>query len=161
RYAPLIEATRATIERHHERSLADRLFRAALFRILPYPNRLRLLAAPLGVVNRLRQLPALLALLPLRLRNLLLLAPSGAHGHVGRSQPEHTPAVGATRLRVGLLTGCVQRTFFGDVNAATVRTLAAEGCEVFAPSTQGCCGALALHAGHDEEARGFARALIA
>ena len=33
-------------------------------------------------------------------------------------------------MRVGVLLGCVQRVFFGDVNAATVRVLAALGCEV-------------------------------
>ena len=32
-----------------------------------------------------------------------------------------------------MLTGCVQRVFFADVNAATARVLAAEGCDVVAP----------------------------
>ena len=40
-YAPLIEATRAQIDRRHPRSLADRLFRGAIFALFPYPNRLR------------------------------------------------------------------------------------------------------------------------
>src|SRR5205823_4837646 len=43
-----------------------------------------------------------------------------------------TPASGARRARVGLLQGCVQRVFFGAVNAATARVLAAEGYEVVA-----------------------------
>ena len=64
-------------------------------------------------------------------------------------------------MRVGLLTGCVQRAFFPEVNQATARVLAAEGCDVHAPRGQGCCGALALHAGEDETARQFARQLIA
>src|SRR5205823_8556639 len=55
----------------------------------------------------------------------------------------------------------VQRAFFGDVNRATARVLAAEGCEVVAPREQGCCGALALHAGQAADARQFARELIA
>jgi glycolate oxidase iron-sulfur subunit len=58
------------------------------------------------------------------------------------------------------MTGCVQRAVFGDVNDATVRVLTSEGCEVHAPRTQGCCGALALHAGEDASARQFARQLI-
>jgi glycolate oxidase iron-sulfur subunit len=49
---------------------------------------------------------------------------------------------------------------FPHVNDATVRVLAAEGCEVLAPSAQGCCGALALHAGRIEDARAFARRTI-
>jgi glycolate oxidase iron-sulfur subunit len=64
-----------------------------------------------------------------------------------------TPAVGERRARVGLLLGCVQRVVFGDVNAATARVLAAEGCEVVAPRGQQCCGALHLHAGRQEEGR--------
>src|SRR4030095_14205086 len=36
-YSPLIEATRGQIERRFERSFADRLFRRALFAVLPYP----------------------------------------------------------------------------------------------------------------------------
>ena len=47
--------------------------------------------------------------------------------------------------------------FFGEVNEATVRVLVAEGCDVAAPASQGCCGALALHAGLQTEAREFAR----
>ena len=43
---------------------------------------------------------------------------------------------------------------------ATVNELAREGCEVIAPSEQGCCGALALHAGRIEQARDFARRVI-
>ena len=37
--------------------------------------------------------------------------------------PARTPAVGARRLTVGLLTGCVQRLVFPQVNAATVNVL--------------------------------------
>jgi glycolate oxidase iron-sulfur subunit len=39
--------------------------------------------------------------------------------------------------------------------------LAAEGCDVRVPRGQGCCGALALHAGRLDEGRAFARRLIA
>src|ERR1700732_2552440 len=39
-YAPLIEETRAAIEREHPRGAADRLFRRILFLLLSYPARL-------------------------------------------------------------------------------------------------------------------------
>ena len=38
--------------------------------------------------------------------------------------------------------------------------LAAEGFDVIAPRSQGCCGALSSHNGREEEAKRFARALI-
>jgi glycolate oxidase iron-sulfur subunit len=74
-----------------------------------------------------------------------------------RRIPEHTPAVGESRMKVAVLTGCVQRLSFADVNRATVNVLAAEGCSVSTPGTQGCCGALPLHAGGIEQARRLAR----
>jgi glycolate oxidase iron-sulfur subunit len=61
---------------------------------------------------------------------------------------------------VGMLTGCVQDALFPEVNAATARVLAAEGCDVIIPRGQGCCGALSQHVGREGEASRFARALI-
>jgi glycolate oxidase iron-sulfur subunit len=49
---------------------------------------------------------------------------------------------------------------FADVNRATIRVLAAEGCETIVPKGQGCCGALSRHAGRLDEARAFARRTI-
>jgi glycolate oxidase iron-sulfur subunit len=160
RYAPLIEETRAAIEHGHPRSAADRLFRRLLFMTLPYPTRLRLLALPLALIRGFRRRTGLLSRLPARIRNLIALAPD-ADGKATARVPERTAAQGETRARVGLVTGCVQQVFFGSVNEATARLLSAEGCEVVAPRRQGCCGALALHAGRDEDARQFARELIA
>lgn len=159
RYAPLIEQTRSTIETHHRRSLGERWFRRLLFALLPYPGRLRALRPFLLVGGALRGWPAVLRFLPSRLRSMVMLAPPVSRSS-GGDTPEFSPAAGDRRLVVGLLTGCVQRAFFGDVNRATARVLAAEGCDVRAPRAQGCCGALARHAGEDGTARQFACALI-
>ena len=148
RYDRLIESTRAAVEDELERPLGDRLLRGLLFRLLPHPRRMRaaLRLAPLG-----RHAP-----LPRRLRPLSEIAPRWrGHGEV----PTVTPAEGPRRARVGILTGCVQSAVFPDVNAATVRVLAADGFEVVAPP-QGCCGALSVHAGRLEEGKAFARRLI-
>src|SRR5207244_9999177 len=75
--------------------------------------------------------------------------------------PSRVPARGERRAVVGMLTGCVQQVFFPEVNAATARVLAAEGCDVIIPGGQGCCGALSLHSGRASEAAGFARRTIA
>lgn len=158
RYGPLIEQTRDTLERLTPRQTGDRLFRRLLFAVLPYPARLRLLAMPMAAATFVKRRPSLLALLPPRARALVALAPEQAPA---ADVPERTQAAGQARQRVGLVTGCVQRVFFGDVNAATIRVLAAEACEVVAPANQGCCGALSLHGGEREQARTFARQLIA
>ncbi|HKW91365.1 MAG TPA: heterodisulfide reductase-related iron-sulfur binding cluster, partial [Methylomirabilota bacterium] len=73
---------------------------------------------------------------------------------------EVTPAEGARRARVGLLTGCIQQVAFGPQNRATARVLAKNGAEVIAPSTQACCGALHAHAGEHDTALALARRTI-
>ncbi len=163
-YGALIEAVRPQLERNHPRTRADRLFRGAVFAVFPYPNRLRV-AALVGVVYQrlLRPLvraSGLLRRLPVRLQAMeALLPPVRLHDLTVRV-PEHTPPASPVRQRVALLTGCAQQVFFSEVNSATVRVLAAEGCEVYAPAGQRCCGALSLHAGREPEALDRARALI-
>jgi len=163
-YGPLIERTRAQIERHYPRGFGDRAFRALLFALLPHPARLRIALAPLVLAGWLLPVAdraGILRLLPARLRSLLTLAPPVSWRSLAARVPEETPAVGPARLSVGLLTGCVQRLAFPHVNQATVNVLAAEGCRVTAPAGQGCCGALALHAGRIDQARARARETIA
>jgi glycolate oxidase iron-sulfur subunit len=70
--------------------------------------------------------------------------------------PNYTPARGASRGRVGLLLGCVQRVEHRAVHEATLAVLSAEGYEVIAPRLPDCCGALELHSG--DRNRGIRRA---
>jgi len=165
RYDRLLEATRQQLDRRYRRPLFDRLFRALLFRLLPYPGRMRFLRAGLGVyqglgLRRLVRGTGFLRALPARLQALESLAPPAELGRAERV-PELTEPAGPPRRRVAILTGCVQSVFFSSVNAATVRVLAAEGCRVLAPAEQGCCGALSLHAGREAEAQAFARRTMA
>ncbi|MEK7701166.1 MAG: heterodisulfide reductase-related iron-sulfur binding cluster, partial [candidate division NC10 bacterium] len=60
-----------------------------------------------------------------------------------------------------LLAGCVQSVVFGDVNRATARVLAKNGCDVVVPERQGCCGALNAHGGDRARALEMARRTIA
>jgi glycolate oxidase iron-sulfur subunit len=162
-YDSLLEAARPQVERVADRSFGERAFRNLIFATFPHPGRLRLLTWPLGLYQRfgLRRLvhqSGLLKLLPERLRSMERLLPPITFKNT--DLPERIPAQGERRKRVGLLLGCVQRVFFGDVNQATARVLSAEGCEVVIPQSQGCCGALAEHAGEEHDAMAAARRLI-
>lgn len=164
-YGTLIERTRATVEQRYQRGSLDRFFRAFVFAIFPYPRRLRALSYPLYVLSAsglqgLLRRSGLLKLLPERLRQLDALAPRLTAADLGAGAAPFTAARGERRGRVTLVAGCVQRVFFPRVNAATVRVLAAEGYDVAVTPGQGCCGALSLHGGRDDEARRFARDLI-
>jgi len=161
-YGKLIEATRAQIERLHTRSAGEKLHRELIFGLFPHPDRLRALRTLLAFYQKsglqaLVRKSGLLKLLPERLRAMEALAPK-----IGKREDVApvTPAQGAKRLRVGLMLGCVQREFLSEVNAATARTLAAEGCEVIAPADQPCCGALLVHAGEEKPALELARRMI-
>ncbi len=161
-YDKLIEATRAQVERRHERTRADKALRGLVFSVFPYPKRLRLLRGPLRGyqrigLDRLVRRTGLLERLAPQLAAMESLAP-----RLGKPErlPERVAASGPRRAVVGMLTGCVQREFFPGVNAATARVLQAEGCDVVIPAAQGCCGALSVHNGREPEAQGFARSLI-
>jgi len=164
-YNKLIEESRAQVERNIPRPELDSLFRKLLFAIFPYPARLRMMALPLFLYQRLGLQVAvrssgLLKYLPERLTAMESLLPR-VPANFAATIPRSTVAEGRTRRRVGMLTGCVQSVFFPHVNEATVRVLAAEGCEVITPTDQPCCGALMVHSGLEEEAAGMARKIIA
>jgi glycolate oxidase iron-sulfur subunit len=175
-YDQLIEAARVWTEEARPApgdgsgTRRDRAARAAVFALFPYPRRLRAMTWPLraaqrtGLDRRLarsslpgRVSPVLGAALRLGASGAGRLAPPAS---VMTRLPERVAARGPRRAVAGMLTGCVQSVFFPQVNAATARVLALEGCDVIIPRGQGCCGALSLHSGREGEAAAFARRTI-
>jgi glycolate oxidase iron-sulfur subunit len=161
-YGKLIEATRAQIERNFGRPVKKRLHRKFIFEAFTKPERLQFLRWPLLIYQKSGLQTALRAsgvfkVLPKSVGAMDALMPNvqAVEGiaHV-------TAAKGEKRRRVGLILGCVQQTFFSHVNAATVRVLTAEGCEVVAPPGQSCCGALFVHSGEEACAQERARKTI-
>jgi glycolate oxidase iron-sulfur subunit len=160
-YDKLIEDTRPQLERHGDRGLPSRAWRRAIFELFTHPGRLRALAPAMALQRRLG-LDALAARIPQpHLRTLLSLAPPVKARAALHRLPRKVRAHGERRGRVAFMQGCVQRVFFGDVNASTVRVLAAEGWEVHTRAQPRCCGALQLHSGVEDEALDLARATIA
>jgi len=164
RYDHVIDRARVRVERAGLRGEADRRWRDAVFWLFTRPRALRVAAVLIFVlrVTGLRWLvhrSGILRLWP-RLAALEALAPPLRWEDVASSLPRRVPARGERRLTAALLGGCVQRAFFPNVNGATLRVLAAEGVEIVVPEGQGCCGALSVHAGREEEAVRLARALV-
>jgi glycolate oxidase iron-sulfur subunit len=149
-YDKLIERVRPQLERHGDRTWYQRALRRAIFALFTHPARLRA-AVPFMALQRL---------LPFKVP-FGDLAPKVKLRAAVQKLPEVTPAKGEKRGRVAFMQGCVQRVLFHDVNAATVRVLAAEGWEVHAPRDPRCCGALMSHTGVEDEARGLAHETIA
>jgi glycolate dehydrogenase iron-sulfur subunit len=147
------------------RPLRDRLTRAGIFALFPYPARLRLATAPLRALqrtgaDRLIARTGLVGRVSPAAGQALRLAPPASPAQPAGRLPERVAARGPRRAVVGMLTGCVQSVFFPRVNAATARVLAAEGCDVLIPRSQGCCGALSSHSGRAAEAIRFAQRTI-
>jgi glycolate oxidase iron-sulfur subunit len=150
-YMHLVDQARAHIEQTHRRPLADRLLRAVLARVLPYPGRFRLAMIAAGLAKPLARF------LPGRLGAMLALAPRRLPGPSPMDRPQIFAAEGARRKRVALLTGCAQRVLDPEINEATIRLLTRHGVEVVVADGAGCCGALVHHMGKADDAHAQAR----
>ena len=158
-YMHLVDGARSHIEKTFVRPLADRLFRAFLGAVLPYPNRFRfaLAAAPLArPFNSFyprfgrtgRRLAAMVRLAPRRIRQ----ADCPRSGVI-------FPA-GPPIARIALACGCVQQVLRPDINAAAIRLLTRFGIKTVLAKGESCCGALLHHLGKEAGALAQARANI-
>ena len=160
-YGKLVEYARARIERDFRRPFFSRVARDVAYRrLLPYPQRTAAVARLLRFYQRsglqtMARSTGLLKLLGLAARERLL-PPVDRHFFYDRLGKTF-PAIGTRRARVAFFAGCVANVTFAELNDATIRVLIANGCEVFVPAKQLCCGALAEHAGIRDVARHLAR----
>ena len=158
-YMHLVDHARAHIEKTYKRPLGDRLVRAVLAAVLPYPGRFRLAlkAAALG-----RPFAGLLKRIgPLKpFGTMLDLAPAKIAPASAADTPGTHRIDGAKRGRVAILSGCAQPVLRPEINEATLRLLARLGIEVVVPEDAGCCGALVHHMGREEQALAAARRMV-
>jgi glycolate oxidase iron-sulfur subunit len=132
-YGRLLEIGRKQLEQRVPRRVSQRLMRHVLARWLPEPH---LFGAALAIGRILRPV------LPRRLAEKI---------------PRATPAAGpwprAVRARkVLLLSGCVQPAMAPNINRASARVLDALGIQTIRATDAGCCGAIRLHLGEQEDA---------
>jgi glycolate oxidase iron-sulfur subunit len=155
-YMHLVDHARVHIEKTYKRSLMDRLIRATLAAVLPYPARFR---AALQLARIGRPLIGLFdSIGPLRpLAAMLRLAPARVPAQSVGSSPSVHPATTTKKGRVAILTGCAQSVLEPGINDATISLLTRLGVEVVVPQGEGCCGALVHHMGREEEALASAR----
>jgi len=165
-YAGLFEHARAEVERLGRLDTPKRKFIRwfAVKWLFTDLRRLRLLGRLmrvyqwrwLGIQSFVRRC-GVLRLFPRRLRELEAMTPDIRPRFSHQLIAEVTPAIGTRRHRVALLTGCAQDLILSNVNRDTVEVLARNGCEVFTPRRQHCCGSLHAHNGELELARELAR----
>ncbi len=160
-YGKIIEPFKVAIQRAtppaHRAGLIERLVLQHLF---PHSGRVKLALAParllqkLGILD-LAESTGLTRILPRTLQRLQAMLPR--LDRAGSRLPEFSPPAGPKRARVAMFLGCVADALFPETNAATVRVLQANGCEVVIPRNQACCGAIHYHSGVEEPALALAR----
>lgn len=155
-YAHLIEMGRAHVEKTYRRPLMDRLLRSVLVAVMPYPVRFRL--ALFGA----RVFGPLVRLVPdARIRAMVALAPKRLPPVSRNDDAQVFKSIGPRKMRVALMTGCVQKALDTEINDATIRLLTRLGADVVVPKALGCCGGLPLHMGREAAALPLARAMVA
>ena len=155
-YMHLVDHARAHMEKTYRRPMIERLVRAVLANLLPYPQRFRLALAAALAGKPFAPLAEALGLT--QVAAMLRLAPS--HWPDRPLAPTTFKAVGPKQGRVALLAGCVNDVLAPQINASAIRLLTRLGIEVVLAEGAGCCGSLVHHLGREEQALAQARANI-
>lgn len=161
-YGKLVEAARSDIDSRTIRPLGERMLRRFVFgHLLQSPRTLRIAGTMLYLyeasgLQRVVRSSGLLRLFG-KMGRVESLAPRAEPPFFFQQIGKTFPAEGERRYRVAFLAGCIANVSFSRLNEATVRVLQKNGCEVVIPGAQNCCGALHVHSGLREEARGLAR----
>ena len=137
-YMHLVDHARAYIADRYRRPWRERMLRAVLAWVLPYPGRFRMALA--------------LARLARPARPLFGQGPVGAMLGLApkRAAPRpsvETPALPAPKGRIAILQGCAEPVLRPEIREATVRLLTRAGYEAVFAQGEACCGALVHHMG--------------
>lgn len=154
-YMHLSDYARRTIEKSAMRSPADEFMRKFLRSVLPYPKRFRFALLAAAATRPFRKFLARSRFKTITA--MLNLAPASPARHGSFTLPQTVKTKKARRGRVLLLSGCAQRVLRPEINDATVRFLNHLGYDVTLSDGEGCCGALVLHMGKENDAKEFAR----
>jgi glycolate oxidase iron-sulfur subunit len=154
-YMHLVDLARVRIEQRGHRSTRQRTARWFLSRVLPNPNRFKLMLVLGWFAKPFRNMIAKMGFR--RIAAALALVPPGAL-KLKIQKPKSAFNPNAPRAkRVALMLGCVQEVLAPSINLATIRLLRRHGVDVMVVKDEACCGALVHHLGREEEARTAAR----
>jgi glycolate oxidase iron-sulfur subunit len=158
RYGFLSELVRAQLTKQGKGPTRHFKLQDFLIRqIFPYPDRLDWLFLPLRIAQAFKA-TEWLNNIPMLSRAINTVPPLPSRQW--RRLPQFFAAKNERKMRVGLITGCINSVVLSRTNWAAAEVLAAAGCEVVIPPEQGCCGSVLAHIGYLEDAKKLARQLI-
>ncbi len=159
-YHELIEAARVHLDAGRPRRWSDQIVEWFFYRVFAFPKRLRAALFPVRLLQRVGLWRAALwlgeKLLPDRLAKMAQMLPKQGMLWPRSPAQRHAPQ-GAHQMTVGYFTGCIGSVIQPRVQRCTIELLQYLGCEVVAPRTQCCCGAIHHHGGRLDPARAMAR----
>jgi glycolate oxidase iron-sulfur subunit len=154
-YMHLVDLARVRIEQRGHRGTKQRLTRWFLTRVLPNPNRFKLMLVLGWFAKPFRHMFANMGMR--RTAAALALVPPGALKlKISKPKSAYNPKAPQPK-RVAIMLGCVQEVLAPQINLAAIRLLRRHGVDVMVVKDEGCCGALSHHLGREEEARAHAR----
>jgi glycolate oxidase iron-sulfur subunit len=175
-YMHLVDHARAHVEETYRRPWADRIMRALLANLLPYPGRFRAalaagwFARPLvKLASRLtdragrtphKAVPVAVGWRGIAQRTIAMfgLMPSRLPNRSAYGRPQTFSTQPSRRKgRIALLQGCAQGVLGPQINEAAIRLLTRQGIEVVLAADEACCGSLVHHMGREHQALAQAR----
>ena len=158
-YGRLIEKARVYVKHNWRRSLSERLRDRLIGGIFPFPNRLRILLAPLKLIEFAGLRPLLERFTPAALRNWIALLPALTRNDAPRFPllAPNTNLLSEARKTAVVHHGCVAQVLTPSQNHNSEAALAAAGYRIAQMARTVCCGALDIHNGNHERALEFAR----
>jgi glycolate oxidase iron-sulfur subunit len=142
-YARLLDIGRAQLEQQVSRPLVERLKRAGLRAVLPYPQRFK---SVLTVAKWFT---------PLLPSKLAAHIPTSRHCGIDCRDPKATD--GTEPRKMLILEGCVQSVLAPSINQAAELILQQLGIQLITVPSAGCCGAISHHNSAPEDGLNFAR----
>ena len=163
-YGRLIEPFRLAVEQADDRgreAITTGSARSSSSGCFPTPTGCGRLLTPVRLLQRLglfdlAERLGLFKLMPGRLGRMMPLLPPPVKP--GPKLPKFLPAIGPQAGPGGVLRRLRGRRHVPPTHWATLRVLQQNGCDVFIPPGQGCCGAIHFHAGDSRGARRMADA---
>ena len=159
-FGRLMEHTKSYIVSQKKYSFLRSIVNSILYKIVfPKPLVLSLSKIPISIYKffRLNKLTIMKPKFMIPLDKMISDTPSTAFvadGSIYRTD------LTEKKKNVALLAGCVMPIVQSDTMRATVRVLNKNGCDVFVPALQQCCGALNIHGGDLEGAKSLAKVNI-
>ena len=142
KYGKLIERAR-NYSSNLESNILKKFFKKVIL-FFTIENRISFLL--LSKVSRFLQQIFIFKLLS-NLFSKLLLFPKLSQFSFSQVNEEFYPAKVKKRFSVALQTGCVMDIAFSKVHIDTIEILQQQGCDVYVPKNQGCCGSIHGHNG--------------